>query len=428
VILLQCSRCGHQISVSDSLRRQEIRCARCGTPLSAKSQADASATASGAPSGIAPRMPPELEPATNPPGEADTFIPRAAKAETSYSFLSPAKGPGEMGWLAHYRVLRLLGHGGMGIVFEAIDTQLDRPVALKVLKPELATDKEAQERFLREARAMAAVKSEQIVTVHHVGQKHHLPFLAMELLEGESLDAWLQRRGRPNIAEAVRLGLQVARGLAAAHQRGLIHRDIKPGNIFLENAAATELPEERRVKILDFGLARIGRDRSPMTEPGVIMGTPGYMAPEQLEGKDIDARCDLFSLGALLYELTTGQAPFAGTTSMAALVAALTKTPKPPRELNPELPPALAALIESLLAKEPKDRPASANDVVRALDAIAKAPVAPGAASERPPGPAGIAPAVASDTRRRTLPVIVIVLALLLIVALAVPLIWLFAG
>jgi ribonuclease P protein component len=427
MIVLQCSHCGHEIQVSDSLRDREIRCARCGTPLSAKPEADAAAAATSVRPGNAPGVPAGSQAVTHDTGNQDTLTPRPVKGEISLSFLSAASRPGELGWLAHYRIVRMLGHGGMGIVFEAVDTQLDRHVALKVLKPEFTADQDAQERFLREARAMAAVKSDHIVTVHQVGQKHHTPFLAMELLEGESLEDWLRRRGRPTVAEALRLGIQIGRGLAAAHQRGLIHRDIKPGNIFLECPGGAPSSDICRVKVLDFGLARIVHNRSHVTEPGVIMGTPGYMAPEQLDGKEVDARCDLFNLGALLYEMTTGRTPFSGDNPMAAMFAALTKVPKPPRELNPELPPALADLIARLLAKEPRDRPASANEVVDNLEAVMRALGGTNALPETQRGTGTIEPPVGAGTRRAKFVFILIVLTVLLAGPLGVALVWLLA-
>jgi serine/threonine protein kinase len=305
----------------------------------------------------------------------------------SFAFLSPPREPNELGWLGHYRILSLLGQGGMGIVFEAVDTDLQRSVALKVMKPESAQDEAARQRFLREARALAALKSDYIVTVHQVGQTNHLPFLAMDFLQGETLDAWLKRRGRPTLAEILRLGIEIGRGLEAAHACGLIHRDIKPGNIFLESRGALSGENDHsplatrhapgRVKILDFGLARITREQAHLTDPGRVIGTPGYMAPEQVEGKEVDARSDLFSLGCILYELGAGAAPFAAANAVAILMAVLTREPTPPRTLNPDLPAPLAKLIQQLLTKDPHGRPASAREVVAALEAIERADTGP---------------------------------------------------
>ncbi|MBI3821835.1 MAG: serine/threonine protein kinase [Planctomycetes bacterium] len=320
MIVLQCKHCGHEVDVIDSMRGAGIRCARCGNPLAVKPTIDSAKTGIGTP----PRV----------------------------------------------HLLSILGQGGMGIVFEAIDTNLQRTVALKVMKPEFAQDDAARQRFVREARALASIKSEHVVVVHHVGQIDNLPFLAMEFLRGEPLDEWLKRRGRPTLAEVLRLGIQIGQGLMAAHAGGLIHRDIKPGNVFLETRDEKDTTLGPRVKILDFGLARITRDRSNLTNPGLVLGTPGYMAPEQVEGKPVDVRCDLFSLGCILYELSTGTAPFAAPSAMATLVAVVTKHPKPPRELNPDLPAPFAKLILQLLTKDPQLRPATASDVVAALEGI----------------------------------------------------------
>ena len=248
-----------------------------------------------------------------------------------FGFLAPPQGPDELGWLAHYRVLQLQGEGGMGMVFLAVDSHLQRPVALKLLKPDLARDSGARQRFLREARAMAAVKSDHVVTVHQVGLDNDVPFLAMEFLQGEPLDTWLEGNERPTLAEVLWLGREIAVGLAAAHALGLIHRDIKPGNIWLEAlpAGPEGVGSRARVKILDFGLARITRENVHLTETGLIVGTPSYMAPEQARGDKLDARCDLFSLGCILYRLCTGRLPFQGESTMALLTALALDDPKP---------------------------------------------------------------------------------------------------
>jgi ABC-type branched-subunit amino acid transport system substrate-binding protein len=324
---------------------------------------------------------------------SETIPAAALPAGEHYPFLAPARAPGELGWLDHYRVVRLLGKGGMGIVFQAVDVRLERPVALKVMKPETAQDPAARQRFLREARATAGVRSEHIVTIFEVGQAGELPFLAMELLQGEPLDAWLERQGRPTPAQVLDLGLQIAKGLDAAHRAGLIHRDVKPANVWLEEGTG-------RAKLLDFGLARSARDDAHLTRTGIIMGTPAYMAPEQAEGEAVDARCDLFSLGCVLYELAAGARPFQGPTAMAVLKATALTHPTPVRNRNPEMPPALAELIGQLMAKRPEDRPASAAAVVEAIQAIAGV-----SSSTRPALQSGgsIKPPAGKPARRRLL-------------------------
>lgn len=308
--------------------------------------------------GPSPVQPPVLPISFSPPPE-----PAKTTGFSGFPFLAPPQAADEIGRLGTYRVLRLLGQGGMGLVFLAEDPLLQRLVALKVMRPEAAEKPEARARFLREARATAAIKHDHIVPIYQVGQDHDVPFLAMRLLQGEPLDQWMQRNGSPPLALVLRWGREIALGLAAAHERGLIHRDIKAGNIWLEAPAD-------RVKILDFGLARWTEETSPLTDSSIIMGTPAYMAPEQADGQPVDARCDLFSLGCILYELCTGQMPFQASTTLALLVALSQDTPRPLRELNPGVPASLADLITQLLAKKPADRPDSAKVVARALKAI----------------------------------------------------------
>src|SRR6185295_2591420 len=228
----------------------------------------------------------------------------------SLTFLAPALGPDELGWLAHYRVLKVLGQGGMGVVLLAEDTQLQRPVALKVIRPEIGQSLSNRQRFLREARAMAQVRSDHVVTVHQVGQSGDVCYLAMELLDGEPLDRWLERVSTPPLGEVLRIGREIALALAAAHARGLVHRDVKPANVWLETPA-------RRVKLLDLGLARPQAADACITNPGLVVGTPMYMAPEQARAEPLDGRADLFSLGCVLYQMVTGQPPFQGMTAFA---------------------------------------------------------------------------------------------------------------
>ena len=281
----------------------------------------------------------------------------------SYDFLDPPRAPGELGWISNYRVRRLVGEGGMGLVFEAEDTDLLRPVALKVIRPKLAASPQAMERFTLEARAMAALKHDHVVTIYQVGQQRGVAFLAMEYLQGVSLHRWFERGRKPSLDLVLRLGREMAAGLAAAHKRGLIHRDIKPANIWLEAPIG-------RVKILDFGLARSESRDVQITNPGTTVGTPAYMAPEQARGERADASSDLFSLGCVLYQLCTGKLPFPGATVMAVLTSLSVDTPAPPGDQNPTVPPALDALIMGLLAKDPADRPVSAEVVVQVIKSI----------------------------------------------------------
>jgi ABC-type branched-subunit amino acid transport system substrate-binding protein len=256
----------------------------------------------------------------------------------------------------------------MGQVFEAIDSELERPVALKIMS-EQAGDESARQRFLREARATAALRNDHIVTIYRVGQEGDLPYLAMELLHGEPLDRRLAREPMLSTYEIIRIGRQIAEGLAAAHERGLIHRDIKPANIWLE-------ADTGRVKILDFGLARAAMDSAHLTRTGMIMGTPAYMSPEQADGRAVDGRADLFSLGCILYEMATGATPFRGETAMSILRAIMLHEPPSVASINPAVPPALSGLISRLLAKDPNERPKTASLVAMTLSKIDQDPKA----------------------------------------------------
>ena len=231
---------------------------------------------------------------------------------------SPPRG--EIGRLGPYRLFEVIGSGGMGVVFRGEDVALQRPVAVKVLRAELAADPAFRERFLREARSAAAVDHEHVVSVYHVGEDGGIPFLGMQWLRGTSLEELLRRTWPLAVPAVLRLGRQIALGLAAAHGQGLLHRDIKPANLWVELPAPGSFPvgtesavaTAGRIKILDFGLARAVDEESQLTRSGATVGTPAYMAPEQAAGAEVDARCDLFSLGVVLYRMCTGRLPFPG--------------------------------------------------------------------------------------------------------------------
>jgi WD40 repeat protein len=265
-------------------------------------------------------------------------------------FLQPPTDNAYLGRLAHFDVMRLIGRGGMGMVLEAFDTRLQRHVAIKVLDPALADDEVARQRFCREARAAASITHENVVAVHQVEKfdDGRLAYMIMQLVAGESLEQRLVRQSRLPLREVVRIGMQAAHGLAAAHAQGLIHRDVKPGNILLE-------PPSDRVKLTDFGIARVADDVK-LTQTGYVSGTPLYMAPEQALGNEPDPRSDLFSLGAILYEMCAGRPPFQGNSALAILKQITDAKPQPIRELNPQTPEWLAETIDRLLAKKPDDR------------------------------------------------------------------------
>ena len=277
------------------------------------------------------------------------------------TFLSPPRQTGDIGHLAQYRILKQLGRGGMGVVYQGLDTELNRVAALKVMHPEYAANEEARLRFKREAQAAAKLKHDHIVTIYQVSEERQIPFLAMEYLSGKSLEEWLRPDRRASVAETLLIGKQIAKGLAAAHKAGLIHRDIKPANLWLEAPRG-------RVKILDFGLARnAAPDKGDLTQYGVIVGTPAYMAPEQARGEAVDHRCDLFSLGCVLYRMLVGRLPFQGDSTFAILSAIATETPPPLSQLRPEIPAQLSDLVAKLLAKKPQERPKSAQAVFEEL-------------------------------------------------------------
>jgi serine/threonine protein kinase len=320
---------------------------------------------------------------------APTVAGGADEVADVLAVLSPPQSEGEIGRLGGYRVLKLLGHGGMGAVFQAEDPKLGRLVALKVMLPGVARKPGMKDRFLREARAAAALEHDHVVPVYEVNEANGVPFIAMPFLRGGTLaDRLTDADGPRPVSEVLAVGRQIAAGLAAAHARGLVHRDIKPANIWLDATAGG------RVKILDFGLARRDADQD-LTQSGSVLGTPSYMAPEQARGQAVDGRADLFSLGVVLYRMAAGRLPFRGDSILAVLSALANDTPSPVRELNPKVPAKLADLIHRLLAKKPADRPASAGQVIADLDRIS-APVEPatGGQKKRPWLPIAAAAAV----------------------------------
>jgi serine/threonine protein kinase/tetratricopeptide (TPR) repeat protein len=274
-------------------------------------------------------------------------------------FLAAADRPGRIGRLGPYEVLERIGQGGMGVVLKARDERLGRIVAIKMLTPALASSTVARRRFEREARAAAAVCHEHVVTIHAVDEDAGNPYLVMQFVAGQSLQEKLNRNGALGVIEIVRIGMQVASGLAAAHTQGLIHRDIKPANLLLENGV-------ERVKITDFGLARAIDDAS-MTDTGTVLGTPHYMSPEQARGEPVDYRSDLFSLGSVLFAMCTGQPPFRAETTVAVLRKVSDDAAPLIRELNPDIPEWLAAIVVKLMAKDPRTRFDSAAEVAELL-------------------------------------------------------------
>ncbi len=274
--------------------------------------------------------------------------------------LGPPSHPEMLGRLGRYEVERLIGAGGMGIVFKAFDTELNRPAAIKVLAPHLAGSGAARQRFAREARAAAAVVHEHVVAIHNVESDAASPFLVMQYVAGESLQGRLDRQGPLAIKEILRIAHQTAAGLAAAHAQGLVHRDVKPSNILLEQGV-------ERALLTDFGLARAADDAS-LTHTGYLPGTPHYMSPEQARGEAIDARSDLFSLGSVMYAVCTGRPPFRADTSFGVLRRITDTEPRAIREVNADIPSWLAGIIDKLLEKTPADRFATAAELANLLE------------------------------------------------------------
>jgi serine/threonine protein kinase/WD40 repeat protein len=281
------------------------------------------------------------------------------EARTLLDFLEPIDKEGVLGRLGHYEVLEVVGQGGMGIVLRALDEKLHRVVAIKVLAPLLACNGAARQRFVREAQAAAAVMHDHVIGIHAVEDAGPVPYLVMQFIDGHTLQEKIDRSGPLPLTEVLRIGLQIAEGLAAAHKQGLIHRDIKPANILLENGI-------ERVKITDFGLARTVDDAS-LTQSGIIAGTPAYMSPEQGNDEPIDHRSDLFSLGSVLYTMCAGHPPFRAGNAMATLKRVCEDIPRPLHEINPAIPAWLEALIAKLHAKDPADRFATATEVATLL-------------------------------------------------------------
>jgi hypothetical protein len=300
---------------------------------------------------------PHWEPDTS---QSDIFAESAEHAaesirDTVLGLLGAPGHPEMLGRLGRYDIERVIGSGGMGVVLKAHDSELNRPIAVKLLAPHLAHVGAARERFAREGRAAAAVVQEHVVAIYNVESGGPVPFLVMQYVPGRSLQARVDEDGPLGVEEILRIGMQAASGLAAAHRQGLVHRDVKPSNILLEN-------QVERAVLTDFGLARAIDDAS-LTQTGILAGTPHYMSPEQATGGPIDHRSDLFSLGTVLYFMATGHTPFRANGTLAVLHRICNERHRPVWQLNKDIPDELCDVIDRLLEKKPSRRPANAEAV-----------------------------------------------------------------
>lgn len=280
--------------------------------------------------------------------------------ELILDYLTPSDNPAMLGRLGSYEILEVIGRGGMGIVFKAYDGELNRYLAIKVLSPVYASSAAARKRFAREAQAAAAVVHQHVVAIHGVDGSGKLPYLVMPFVACESLQERIDREGSLDTKDVLRIAMQAAEGLAAAHAQGLVHRDVKPANILLEKSVD-------RVLLTDFGLAR-AIDDAALTRSGVIAGTPQYMSPEQAKGESIDHRTDLFSLGSVIYAMCTGRSPFRAETTMGVLRRICDHDIRPIREINAEIPVWLEGIVAKLLAKSPDERFETADEVASLLE------------------------------------------------------------
>lgn len=293
------------------------------------------------------------------------FVPNAEHSSDwtdtmAKQLLQPPSHPEMLGRLGRYEIERLVGSGGMGVVFKAYDSELHRSVAIKMLAPYLSSSRSARERFAREARAAAAIVNDHVVPIHNVETEHATPYLVMQYIAGDSLQARLDRDGPLDVCEILRIGMQVATGLAAAHAQGLFHRDVKPSNIMLDENVA-------RALLTDFGLART-QDEACLTRSGFHPGTPHYMSPEQVRGEELDGRSDLFSMGCVLYALCTGHPPYRADSGYAVMRRITDEQPRSIRELNALIPEWLERVVMRLLEKDRELRFQSAEELAQILE------------------------------------------------------------
>jgi serine/threonine protein kinase len=294
----------------------------------------------------------------------NSFTLHSTKNKTDWSeLLSPSIVASDIASIGPYRLIAILGKGGMGCVFKAIDTRTEQNFAIKVLHPKVAEEDTARQRFRREWRALQLIDHPRVVEVHDVGEVNTLPYLVMEFLSGSTLQVYRSRFNSLAVHEVLRIAIETTEALLAVHQSGMIHRDLKPDNLWIESPSLN-------VKIIDFGLAHLTEEEMKLTRSGTFIGTPSFMAPEQAAGEKVDQRTDFFALGCILYDLITGTRPFDRESIISTLSALANHDPTPPDQLVPEIPKKLSELVMKLLQKSPENRPSSCEEVLRLLNEI----------------------------------------------------------
>ena len=365
---MNCAKCGTKNPEA------AIHCLRCGSKLVSLNEADTFAGISTPPlpQPDSPTLPPVPLGTAPLPGSTPSSLNSMVTAGGwvgSAAAAAPALSQDSVDFGPRYRIERLLGQGGMGAVYKAHDKELDRPVAIKLIRPDLAAEPQAMARFKQELLLASKISHKNILRIHDLGEANGVKFISMAYVHGQDLHQLLQQHGRLTVDEALHLARQLCGALDAAHAEGVVHRDLKPQNILLD--------ESRTVYITDFGLAKSLESDTSMTMSGQFLGTPRYMAPEQVDGGKIDHRTDLYAMGLILYEMVTGDVPFHADSAIRLMYMRVHEAPKSPAELNPDLPPWLVQVIMKAIEKEPDRRYQGAREILKDLDSGTAPPLPP---------------------------------------------------